>query len=74
MRSLLVRVLLIKIAPLAELTSFWSGCAVAKIIKSCAAQLSPEALLPRWVSLLPVVVDAEEMLPTTNLLLELISG
>jgi hypothetical protein len=47
---------------------------VSKIIKNCASQLSPDALLPRWVALLPVVVDAEEMLPTTNLLLELISG
>ena len=45
--------------------------AVAKIIS--ANKSSAEAILPRWVNSLPIFVDAEEMTPANNLLLELIS-
>ncbi|KAL8277567.1 hypothetical protein RQP46_009999 [Phenoliferia psychrophenolica] len=47
--------------------------ALSKILRNFGDQVNGEALLPRWVSTLPVFVDSEEMAPVYSLLLELIA-
>lgn len=54
------------------LTACLSCPAVARIIRFCP-KVDAEAILPRWVATLPVFLDAEEMEPTSTLLMELMA-